>query len=234
MSDVSTELEVTASELPPGWGDRKPRQVPVRQLAGHWSQRVRDPLGTALLRLNTQRSALDVLETAAVPVQPAAPQSGVLNRIDQEHVESSPVTLPLQPPEVTDILSSYDGSERRRFPRRQSECEVTLIDREKTHELTPQETDWLLKSSCQVGRLLDLSQSGLCLLLDTGISAGTEVLLRISNHRLNRHVDSAAKVVRSQPAGHGRFCVHCQVLQDFTLDQLQDLGRPLVRNHALA
>lgn len=234
MPEVSTEMEVTESQLPPGWGDRKPRQVPLRQLAGHWSERVRDPLGAALLRLNTQQSALDVLEATAESVQSSPPKSVVMNRVDQEHVESPPTVLSPQPSGSTDVSQTFAGSERRRFPRRQSECEVTLIDRQQTLDLTPQETDLLLRSSSQVGRLLDLSQTGLCLLQDVDVALGSEVLLRISNHQLNRHVDSAAKVVRSQSAGHGRFCIHCEVLQGFSLDQLQDLGRPLIHNHALA
>src|SRR5688572_6597363 len=120
MSDVSTQIEVTESQPPPGWGDRKPRQVPLRQLAGHWSERVRDPLGTALLRLNTQRSALDVLAATAESVQAASSNSVVTNRVDQEHTESPPAIQLLQPPESTDTSNAYDGSERRRFPRRQS------------------------------------------------------------------------------------------------------------------
>lgn len=234
MSDVSTELEVTECDLPPGWGNRTPRPVTSRPLAGHWSQRVRDPLGAALLRLKTHHSAIEVLEATAASVPLPPPQSVGLATAEPSDAEMSAVIIPIKLLNSMDESGPYIGAERRRFPRRQSECEVALIDRQQTNELTPQEIDWLLRSSRQVGRLLDISQTGLCLLLDAEVSPGSEVLLRISNHQLNRNVESAARVVRSQPAGHGRVCVHCQVLQDFTRDQLQDLGRPLFLNHALA
>lgn len=239
MSDVLTELEVTECDLPPGWGNRTPQQATPRPLAGHWSQRVRDPLGAALQRLQEHRSVLEVLEATAESVQTsslksAAPESVAPESVESEDAEMSAAIIPIKPLNSISTAKSYVGLERRRFPRRQSECEVALIGRQETHELTPQETDWLLRPSRQVGRLLDISQTGLCMLLDVDVAVGSEVLLRISNHQLNRHVDNAAKVVRSQPAGHGRVCVHCQVLQDFTLDQLQDLGRPQIANHALA
>ncbi|MES2793066.1 MAG: PilZ domain-containing protein [Planctomycetota bacterium] len=135
---------------------------------------------------------------------------------------------------VVDGTSLVTTGDRRRFPRRQSECMVTVLERRQTDQLTPQQIDRWLQAGRSVGRLLDISQAGLCLLLDREIAKDTEVLLRISNQQLNRHIDCTATVVHSHLTGQGRFSIHCRVLNEFTLSDLQDLGRPLAVGHVLA
>src|SRR5205085_1704620 len=105
------------------------------------------------------------------------------------------------------------SSDRRMFPRRQSECSVTLVFRRETQRLTPREIDWLLQTGSLRGRLLDISQTGLCLLWNEQIPDNAEVVLRISNPQLNRHVDATARVINSKPGGHGRFSIHCRVVR---------------------
>ncbi len=111
---------------------------------------------------------------------------------------------------------------------------MTLLERHETNRLTPQEIDWWLQSSRTVGRLIDISQTGLCMQFDREITKDTEVLLRISNQQLNRQLDSVAKVISSSPIAPGKFSVHCRTLHDFTLAELQDLGRPVIEGHVLA
>lgn len=230
MSDVSTVSEVTERTLKPGAFHPIPEQARSRPATNHWSQRLRDPLGKALQRLHGQRDILDLMESAAASSEPAA----VISQPAPDAHDDSAAILPLQPVRLAAEAETTGGADRRRFPRRQSECSVALIERKQAAGLTPQQTDWLLQSTRSVGRLLDISQAGLCLLLDNDLEIGSEVLLRISNSQLNRQVDSTATVVRSQPSGPGRFSVHCVARREFTLDQLQDLGRPVMSGHVLA
>ena len=193
----------------------------------HPASRVNDPLGNALLRLHGQRHVIELMESA-VSTRENAEVSATATLAD-ESSETHPVE---QAPEILPITSlhsesakSTGGLERRRFPRRQSECAVAVIDRQRAAGLTPQQVDWLLQASREVGRLIDISQAGLCLLTSGDLKVGSEVLLRISNYHLNRHVDNTATVIRAQATGHGQVTVHCVVQREFTLDQLQDLGR---------
>lgn len=124
------------------------------------------------------------------------------------------------------VPAKDDKGNRRRFPRRHSECRVAIVYRSETTGLTPQQIDWLLKSGRTTGQLQNISQLGICLMLSSEIPAETEVLLRISNDQLKRSVDMSAKVLRSQAVQPGNFSIHCQTLRDFTLDELQDLGQP--------
>ncbi len=231
MLEVSTESEATQQAMPFGVFRSATPQARSRPAINHWSQRVKDPLGKALLRLHGQRDILDLMESAVPAVEKVQP---VVEAPDVAVDDSTESIFPLQQIQTPSLVEPSSGSERRRFPRRQSECSVTLVERAQTLELTPRETDWLLQSSRAVGQLLDISQTGLCLLVEKDLAIGSEVLLRISNPQLQRTVDSAATVVRSQPSGAGRFSIHCVVLREFTLDQLQDLGRPQISNHVLA
>ena len=101
--------------------------------------------------------------------------------------------------------------------------------------MTPHEIDLWLREVGHVGRLLDISQTGLCLQLNREIAPDSELILRITNHHLKSHVDTVAKVVHSRTIGQERYTIHCRVLNPFTRAQLQDLGRPPVdAGHVLA
>lgn len=231
MPELSAPLEVTESHWPLRLETLRPGRAGSVQLSP--TRQAADVLGSALLRLNADRHVLDLMETTITGrMQPAVDFTDRADSKDSSDCHASILPLPLRSSALAD--ESPGHSDRRRFPRRSSECAVALIERHQTSQLTPQEIDWLLQSSRHVGRLLDISQTGLCLLLDCELQNGTEVLLRISNHDLNRHVDSSATVLRSQSAGHGKVSVHCAVQREFSLDQLQDLGRPQFATHVLA
>lgn len=228
MTDLLTTLEVT--ETPPVLKRVTEKSVShrVSPALDHWSQRVPDALGTALRRLNGRHQPIEVC-------QPVVTDEQTVQAHAADEFEVTPAIFP-HPAVVQkeETESQPTGADRRRFPRRRSECSVSIVERNQVEGLTPRETDWLLRSSQDVGRLLDVSQTGVCMQLSHAISVGSEVLLRISNDQLNRHVDSAATVVHCQYIVPQKYSIHCQVLFDFTLDQLQDLGRPLVSNHILA
>ena len=226
MLDFASSAEVDVAPPPLQFADRDHGAIKShpRHQATHWTRRLQDPLGTALLRLIRARTTLDEVDSAAPSWEGrtelvAHPDSQSVDETEALRPELSPgcTDLPVVEPAVT-------GTDRRGFPRRPSECSVTLIERHETSQLTPQEIDWWLQSSRTVGRLLDISQTGLCLQLDREIAHETEVLLRISNHQLDRYVDATAKVIHSNRTGRGQFSVHCRALHDLTLAELQDLA----------
>lgn len=228
MTDLSSTLEVT--ESPPVLKRVAEKSIThrVSPAQDHWSQRVPDALGAALRRLNGKQKPTELCQSVVTDEQTVAAR-------EADEIDTTPAILPH--PAVVQIeepAAPPAPTDRRRFPRRQSECSVSIVERQQVEGLTPRETDWVLRSSQDVGRLLDISQSGVCMQLSHAISVGSEVLLRISNGQLNRHVDSAATVVHCHNIVPQKYSVHCQVLFDFTLDQLQDLGRPALSSHALA
>lgn len=243
MLDLQNNSEVTESIETlsvAGWSQLPPSKALPRHIPTHWSRHLPDPLGAALNKLRRTRTTLDDVAAAAdswgqsPPPSAATPASLLVEQADLPTATTDPGSHPELPAAAeSELPIAIPAVDRRRFPRRSSECLVTVVERSATAELTPREVDWMLQSSRDAGRLLDLSQTGLCLLLDHDLAIDSEVLLRISNPQLDRYVDASAKVVRSYRTGQGRYSIHCQALNDFTLDELQDLGRPVVVNHVL-
>jgi hypothetical protein len=194
----------------------------------HWTKRLRDPLGDALARIKSGNQQAKSSEHATNETAPSTVEQSALSATSIQ--PELPVTLPMFAAEdatCDSVTPASDHVNRRKFPRRHSECRVALVRRSETDGLTPQQIDWLLDSGRSIGRLQDLSQLGICLLLKHDIPAETEVLLRISNEKLGRPVDVSADVIRSLPAHPGAFSIHCQTQRNFTLDELQDLGQPI-------
>ena len=113
--------------------------VSTLQKSVHWSRRFRDPLGDALTRIQRSKTAKpDEVTLASVDTPCSATQE----------VSQSPATetLPFAPAKPQYTLSSgRPGAtgNRRKFPRRHSECQVVILPRAETHDLTPREIDWL-------------------------------------------------------------------------------------------
>ena len=230
-SEATNSIETLSAAA---WNQLPPAKAHPRHITPHWTRRLPDPLGAALNKLRKTRTTLDDVAAAAETWVPQ-PIPTAATPVPHPAVPPAPATaFEVSSEEPSELPIPMSVADRRRFPRRSSECTVTVVERSETEQLTPREIDWLLQSGRDVGRLLDLSQTGLCLLLDHDVAVDSEVILRISNEQLNRHVDASAKVVRSYRTGQGRFSVHCKALHEFTLDELQDLGRPVVVNHVLA
>ncbi len=234
MLDLYTTTEVTDGTVLP---NSTPNQATFRprQQATHWTRRLPDPLGAALLKLRSTRTTLKAVDAASASWERGQTFPGP--SISPQRVAEAELfcrELPVQSDDQAGLTIPVSGEDRRAFPRRQSECLVTVLHRCETQHLKPRETDCLLQNGRLVGRLLDISQTGLCLMLGEVIADNSELVLRISNQHLNRHVDASAQVIHSQHAGHGRFSIHCRVLRDFNLSELQDLGRPLIVGHVLA
>lgn len=235
MLDSLTAAEVT--ETPPPLHLSPQSQAPIqahpRYQATHWTRRLNDAVGTALQKLKLPHRPLEGAGRSGAEASPAAVSSEHSAATSQPEMLLQALAFEnLQQPDAPAVLSELD---RRGFPRRSSECSVAVLERSQTHELTPQEIDRWLAAGSTAGKVLDISQSGLCLQWHREIASDTEIVLRISNQKLNRHVDSVAKVIHSRHTGHGRYSIHCQVLNPLTAADLQDLGRPpLAAGHVLA
>lgn len=231
---TSAQSEFPRSDLPREAAESRPtiqfNSKTPREL-NHWTKRLRDPLGDALARIKSGNHArAQEAPPAPEPETRTTSSKQAATAIASIEVQF-PITVPMSLSQ--DVAGDHDtaakAGNRRKFPRRQSECSVAIVPRSETVGLTPRQIDCLLESEPTIGRLQDLSQIGICLLHSSDIAADSEVLLRIVNDKLGRQIDVSARVIRCLSVRHGVFSIHCRTLRDFTLDELQDLGQPLLQ-----
>ncbi len=236
MLDFLDGVEVTDAPQPLNLAT--PNHAPIkshsRQPANHWTRCLQDTVGDALQKLQKTHTSSDDVDGESSSWDDRTESNFTQNSqgVGQPGMLLQALSLENQEPAVADTLPELD---RRGFPRRASECSVTLLERRETELLTPQEIDMWLDAGGTAGKLLDISLTGLCLQLNRDIGKDSEIILRISNPKLNRQVDTTAKVVHTRGTGQGRYSVHCSVLHPLTVAELQDLGRPpVVPGHVLA
>ncbi|MDB5335230.1 MAG: hypothetical protein JWN70_849 [Planctomycetaceae bacterium] len=236
MLDFLAGVEVTEAPQPLTLAnpDHAPIKAHPRHQANHWTRCLQDTVGEALQKLQKTNTSTDDVDGESSNWDERTESSAAQNSqaASQPEMLLQALSLQNQEPAVAETLPELD---RRGFPRRASECSVTLVERRETQLLTPQEIDLWLDAGGTAGKLLDISQTGLCLQLNREIANDSEILLRISNQKLNCHVDTTATVIHSRSTGNGRYSVHCSVLHPLTIAELQDLGRPPVApGHVLA
>lgn len=73
------------------------------------------------------------------------------------------------------------------------------------------------------GRVQDISRSGLALLLQHSLEAGTEVLIRVKNEALDLTYDLAARVVHSSKKDRDLWIVGCHLSRELTEAELETL-----------
>ena len=235
MLDSLTAAEVTETHPPLNLSpsSQSPIKTHPRYQATHWTRRLNDAVGTALQKLKSPQGALE--GSAQSCVEPVTVSDSSENSGATSQPEMLLQALAFENEQQADAPAVLSELDRRGFPRRSSECSVAVLERSQTEELTPQEIDRWLAAGGTTGKVLDISQTGLCLQLQREIASDTEIVLRVSNQKLNRHVDTAARVVHSRYIGQGRYSIHCCVLNPLTVADLQDLGRPpLAAGHVLA
>jgi hypothetical protein len=123
-----------------------------------------------------------------------------------------------------DALPSMD---RRRLPRRESECIVSICRCRGDERLTAARTAWMLHATKLKGRLFDVSMSGVAFHIKEPLAAGSRILLRISNFTLDKHVDTSATILRSRAASDGNWDVVCRFDKNLTFEQIHTVGRSL-------
>lgn len=118
-------------------------------------------------------------------------------------------------------------ADRRAFPRRESGCIVALYVLSPQEALTPDRIDWLLHSTRLKGNLVDVSMSGIALQIEEPVESGKRVLLRVSNRRLDQHVDCPGSVLRCSPARDGLWNVVCRLDKHLSFEQIHLIGKHL-------
>jgi hypothetical protein len=190
-------------------------------------------------------SAIDLLETV-FDVSELDPLPYIERRPDRlvEGLANRPIAAPALKSDVTTAAiesppdaaqnsefprhdASPPGCDRRRLPRRESDCAVLVRAYTGGERLSPEKMAWHLHAAKIKGQLVDVSMSGVALYLSDPLTPGTQVVLRIANRVLDRHVDSAATVLRSRQEGEQGHSVVCRFEKNLTFEQIHLIGRSL-------
>ena len=119
------------------------------------------------------------------------------------------------------------GMNRRKLPRRESECVVSVCRCQGEERLTAERIAWMLHATKLKGQLVDVSMSGVACHLMESLEAGSRILLRISNRTLDKQVDASATILRSRAASDGGWDVVCRFNKNLTFEQIHTVGRSL-------
>jgi hypothetical protein len=147
----------------------------------------------------------------------APAKSGVIEAAPLPGGQSNSSTSP-------DGLSDMD---RRGLPRRESECNVSICRCRDEERLTAQRIAWMLHATNLKGQLIDVSMSGVAFHSLESLAAGSRILLRISNRKLDKQVDTSAMILRSRAARDGGWDVVCRFHKNLTFEQIHTVGRSL-------
>ncbi len=125
------------------------------------------------------------------------------------------------------IPATGTGSDRRKLPRRESECQLAVYPCTTEERLTADRIAWLLHATQLKGTLVDVSMSGISFCLSEPLAADARILLRIKNRTIDEHVDTTAVVLRSRVAADGDWNVVCRFNKNLTFEQIHVVGRSL-------
>lgn len=148
-----------------------------------------------------------------------APSPAPANTWSRERVETH---RPVRP-----IAAAGSGIDRRKLPRRESECQVVVCPCTTEDRLTADRISWLLHAAQLKGTLVDVSMSGISLCLAEPLAADSKILLRITNRTIDEHVDTSAVVLRSQATPDGDWNIVCRFNKNLTFEQIHVVGRSL-------
>jgi len=134
---------------------------------------------------------------------------------------------PARPGSVPAAAPPQSAMDRRKLPRRESECLVSVCLCRSEERLTSERITWMLYASKLKGRLIDVSMSGLAFHLPESLPAGSRILLRIHNRTIDKQVDTQAEVLRSRAASDGGWELVCRFQKNLTFEQIHTVGRSL-------
>jgi hypothetical protein len=125
------------------------------------------------------------------------------------------------------LSGRLSGMDRRRLPRRESDCIVSICRCRGEERLTAERIAWMLHATKLKGQLIDVSMSGVGFYIKESLAAGSEILLRISNRMVDKQVDTSATIIRSRPVSKGGWDVVCRFHKNLTFEQIHTVGRSL-------
>jgi hypothetical protein len=160
------------------------------------------------------------------PAKHIAPaKKGVKAPLTGRQIDSS--TSPADRSGAAGLSSEQSAAERRKLPRRESECIVSVWPCRGEERLTGDRISWLLHSTKLKGRLMDVSMSGVAFHLTESLPAESRILLRIANRTIDKQVDTTAVVLRSRAARDGGWDLVCRFEKNLTFEQIHTVGRSL-------
>jgi len=150
--------------------------------------------------------------------------------VGRENVDrqTNKTTRPFQPSAaILPRESVQEPDDRRRFPRRTSQCGVIVHPYKNGEPINRQQTAWTLHSSRLKGELIEISFSGVAFWLPCPLEPLSRAMLRITHPRLDDGLDVAVKVLRSSSMDQGRWEIACRLEERLTLAQIQAVSRHL-------
>lgn len=120
---------------------------------------------------------------------------------------------------------SATNVDHRRFPRRTAGGFVSVVPYPADGKLTVEWTNWLMQTSGLTGELVDLSRSGLALLLLQPLAVGDVLVARLSQQESRETLDVIAEVVRVVDVGDQRWKIMTEFASPLEFDDAYEFAR---------
>jgi hypothetical protein len=135
--------------------------------------------------------------------------------------------MPLSSDSDFDASRRTPASDRRRFPRRSSECHVRLMPRSE-RTVSVKDMQWALHATPYRGRVLDISMSGAAFVLNHPITPSAAVWLRLENRARDFSTTVPARVIDTAQLADSAWKVMCSFDHCLALGDVLQLGNQML------